>query len=447
MTSAETRPSQTHQDPQRKAARQPDQLVVSLPYEHLVKSQLKAWGALPEMGKKDRDPRLGLALLGLDAAAAVEHLRKDEEYSGWPHEVAQAAENSGYPTSDLDITMRCLRRFFADKYGGWAPTFGKNREVTRVSGSYVIDITGGGRPQAIGPLYVIDITGGGSEPNHVSYPDGAKVVPVRPTSPGAGVRVGVVDTRLSQHPWLAGGYVASAGDLIQSEPPSDMPFTADHATFVTGLILRQAPGSVVELRSGLRDDASQDSWSVAQSIADLASNNNHVVNLSLGCLTEDDQAPMVLAAALAALSPETLVVAAAGNHGDNSSPQVPRPSWPAALDNVIAVGAVDADNKVANFSPHTAWVDAMAPGVEVVSTCDTVGDGSGLFASWSGTSFASAVVTGAIASRVKDGRTAREAWQAVSKESADRDPDGRPIVSLKRLKGWPRDRRTGGKKP
>ena len=92
----------------------------------------------------------------------------------------------------------------------------------------------------------------------------------------------------------------------------------------------------------------------------------------------------------------------------------------------------------APFSPDAPWVDALAPGVDVVSTCDAVGDGTGVFARWSGTSFAAAAVTGAIAALVGPGRTARQAWEQL-RDEGPHDEDGRPVVPLSAPAGWPPD--------
>ena len=102
------------------------------------------------------------------------------------------------------------------------------------------------------------------------------------------------------------------------------------------------------------------------------------MNLSFGCYTDDGEPPLVLARAVSLVSAEILLVAAAGNHGniDELKKQgdlkdaswarglTPKtPVWPAAFDEVIAVGATDAP-----FSPQTPWVDLTAPGMNVVST-------------------------------------------------------------------------------
>ena len=117
------------------------------------------------------------------------------------------------------------------------------------------------------------------------------------------------------------------------------------------------------------------------------------------------------------------------------------PLFPAALDGVLAVGAVDAEGRSASFNPvdgsdpsrPAPWIDVFAPGVEIVSTyLDERGDqkvlvprdrGQGYdtvpfggYANWSGTSFASAHVTGLVAAKVAEGMSPQEAAQAVRQD-------------------------------
>jgi len=383
-----------------------DELVVVLAHEKLVLAQLGQWDASPSLQAEDRDARLSLGRVRLHAAPAVAALRATHQQ--WVNDASAAARQEGYEPSDLDIVIRCLRFVFAQRFAGWVPAFGKNRIVSRAHGSYVIDGGGaGGGPRAMEDY----------------------VVPLRDAAPGSGVRVGVVDTKVAQNPWLAGGYVATASQILPEYASPSLPVTAEHGTFVTGLILRQAPGATVVVKEGLDDQASADSWSLARTIADLASCSTDVVNLSLGCLTDDNQPPLVLTAALAALGPRTVAVAAAGNNGATAQGQSPRPEWPAALDSVITVGALDDSFHPAPFSPEAPWVDVVAPGVEVVSTAVPRHRGGALFAAWSGTSFASAAVSGAIAARVVPGVDPHDAWVSLS-EQAPRDEHDRPIVAL-----------------
>ncbi len=410
-----------------------DELVVGLPYEAIVLRRLERWGALPALDPADRDPRLGLGRVRLDAAAATRHLER--EHPGWVERARGAARAEGYEASPLDLVVRCLREHFRSAYAGWVPTFAKNRILERrVAGSYVIDGGGDGGPTPV-PDYVLDTAGGGDGPDLLR-------VGARELAPGSGVRVGVVDTRLAPHPWLAGSYVASAADIRSGHADAPRPWTSDHATFVSGLVLRQAPGAVVVLRAGLDDDARQDSWTVARVVAELAASSVDIVNLSFGCATDDGRPPLVLSAALAALGPRTLAVAAAGNHGYAHDGHGPAPSWPAALENVVAVGALDGAVP-AEFSPVSPWVDAFAPGVGVTSTCDPGRAGGAVFARWSGTSFAAATVAGALAARVGPGVGPVQAWEEIRSTSV-LDAHGRPLIAPTTPKDWPPDEPTDG---
>jgi hypothetical protein len=407
-----------------------DELVVALPYERLVRDRLRQWRAVPVMTEQDVDPRLGLARVRIDPVAAAGYLRASRQ--DWAVKALNRIEQDRPEALELELVMACLRGYFAMRYDGWVPTLGKNRVLSRLTGSYVIDGGGTRRGPVPVPHYVIDGGGGPGEPRSETA---AGVIALRGRAPGSGVRVGVVDTRLGQHPWLSGGYIAPAEELLPLQSEEPLPWQAQHATFVTGLILRQAPGAVVELRGALDDTARADSWSVARIIADLADSDTDVVNLSLGCSTEDGRPPLVLSAALGALGPRTVVVAAAGNHGRGRD--AAPPCWPAALDNVIAVGALDGGQSAA-FSPHAPWVDAMAPGIDVVSTSTVDGPDGALFARWSGTSFAAAAVSGAIAAATTQAGSAGRAWNDLRRE-APKDSHRRPKIVLRTLSGWPPD--------
>ncbi len=83
-----------------------------------------------------------------------------------------------------------------------------------------------------------------------------------------------------------------------------------------------------------------------------------VISMSLGgtspTVTEE-------AAFQAAYAAGHLSVAAAGNDGNTT------PTYPAAYDSVMSVGAVDATGTVAYFSTHNPDVESAAPGVDILS--------------------------------------------------------------------------------
>jgi thermitase len=93
-----------------------------------------------------------------------------------------------------------------------------------------------------------------------------------------------------------------------------------------------------------------------------------------------------------------VIVAGAGNDGTT------QPFYPAALDNVIAVGAFDEDHQRPSFSNYGSWVDMAAPGHYIMSaypssgcTITTTPGATGCYAWNTGTSMASPHVAGAAA--------------------------------------------------
>jgi subtilisin family serine protease len=238
--------------------------------------------------------------------------------------------------------------------------------------------------------------------------------PAAPVPPPAAARPGrrpvtvaVLDTGMSPHPWYASAewYAAQRAEVtevLDADLDYELDAQAGHGTFIAGVLLRRAPGVRIRARRVIGGDGVGDELGVLRALAWLASwRRADVVNLSLGCHTFDDRPSPVVERAIAALGPGTAVVACAGNHASD------RPFWPAALDGVVAVAAVDGEER-AWFSDFGPWVDACAPGVGVTS-CFVRFDGPrprvrGIdpddfagYATWSGTSFAAPVVAGAIA--------------------------------------------------
>lgn len=265
-------------------------------------------------------------------------------------------------------------------------------------------------------------------PNHVF---GCDRIPwgLRPTQtdfilpglplPVSRIEVGVVDTGIvlqngSPHPYIAGHLVPGPVDEDQVDP--DNPRLSDgHGTFVTGVIVQEAPDVTVRMK-GVIDRGSEDTEdvAVAKAIDSLGGQGVELINLSFSGATWEDAPPPAIEDALRRLGGNVVVVAAAGNRS------LPRKVYPAAIDlgtesaRVIAVGAVDSrgELRVADFSNFgNDWVEVYAPGVAVVGPRFDKGvPGS---AEWSGTSFAAATVTGRIAARMTAGSSAIEAASAV----------------------------------
>ena len=115
----------------------------------------------------------------------------------------------------------------------------------------------------------------------------------------------------------------------------------------------------------------------------------NVISMSLGSYTNS---ALLKAAVDYAAAAGVVLVGAAGNDGVN---QV---LYPAAYDNVIAVGAVDANANAAGFSNTGGEISLAAPGVGINSAWT---EGSGI-ASFSGTSAAVPCVVGVIANILSD---------------------------------------------
>ncbi|WNV91104.1 S8/S53 family peptidase [Umezawaea sp. Da 62-37] len=257
----------------------------------------------------------------------------------------------------------------------------------------------------------------GCAPHHVHVGCPIMIGTSRPLPPGAepaapprherwDVTAAVLDTGLDPHPWFAGRPWFTerepSPEVLDGRTGRDR--QAGHGTFVAGVLLQHAPGVVIRHHRVLSSLGLTDDLTVAAGLRrarrEAADHGERldVVLLTAGCHTADDRCPPVLRDAISAF-PDAVVVAAAGNGGTS------RPFWPAALPEVLAVGA---DAPFANRGP---WVDAVAPGVDVVSSHVRFDAGTREYgcARWSGTSFAAPRVAARVAHLVRRGLDARQA--------------------------------------
>lgn len=237
--------------------------------------------------------------------------------------------------------------------------------------------------------------------------DAEAAAPVaEPPAQDWGVTVGVLDTGCDPHPWFAGRpWFSPVPKVLDADDDLDQDRQAGHGTFVSGIVLRNAPGAEIRVRKALSSLGFTDDVAVAAGLRELRAEASRrgarldVIALTSGCHTADDRCPPLLQAEVE--QAESVLVAAAGNHGSA------RPFWPAAMPQVVAVAAGDRDGSVAEFSNTGDWVDACAPGVDVVSSFVRLRPGSGErdygFARWSGTSFATPQVAAEIATAIARG--------------------------------------------
>lgn len=237
---------------------------------------------------------------------------------------------------------------------------------------------------------------------------------------GRGSVVGVIDTGIGDNPWLddrrqwvipPGGGAKYEDDI--EIPGEDPPALSGHGTMVAGLILRGAPAAELHAVRVMSADGFCNDVDLAEGVERLLEKTDgalDVLNLSIGGYADDHAGlsmPLALLKKLRRLSDSgTVVVAAAGNYGRED------PFWPAAYKDVIGVGAVMADGDRESYSNFGYWVDACTQGTDLVTSYfETTGfDG---FACGSGTSFSTAIVTGAVAALQSDHNYS-------AKEAADR---------------------------
>jgi membrane-anchored mycosin MYCP len=403
-----------------------DQLVVALPDEELVARTLAGLGI--RIGQVERSPVLGLALMrelaNVDQAVST-LLDSDDigpELRQFRHE--RALSQAGGPDPDvaaLVLLIKGIHLKFARDYPGWRVTIGKNYRPSPVKGYPHI---GGGNGDPLPTNATLGPPGPGDQPHG---------------GPGSGVRVGLLDTRLYPHPWFADRYLGRRSDLLGSDRDTYTVFDG-HSAFVASCILQEAPAAELYVHQVLDGQGDGTAWEAAVAMAETAQTGMDVVNLSFGEFrTDDNTAPMIFDAAVRQFSPETVLVAAAGNNGDvdhlppNLVPaglEHNTAAYPAAHVNVVGVGALDQNGDLAAFTPDPApWISLLAPGVgltgayvrgvveiehkdnqgRVLDSKKVAFPGTAI---WEGCSFAAGVVSGAIAARTVPGRrSAREALE------------------------------------
>ena len=236
---------------------------------------------------------------------------------------------------------------------------------------------------------------------------------------GDGILVSVVDTgwyragsRNPETPWLRDRIL---GDE-ETVDPEDIHSYAGHGNFVGGVIRCLAPATELDFEGVLTRAGAVYESVIARELNEALTSQNRpdLISVSAGCYTRNNAGLLAFTILmelfnLADGADAPLVVAAAGNDASD------RPFFPAAYRWVTAVGALEEDMSVAAFSNVGDWVDVYAHGSKLVNAfptgtyfCKEPGptqgeqrDFTGL-AQWSGTSFATPIVTGAVAAHMTE---------------------------------------------
>ena len=218
---------------------------------------------------------------------------------------------------------------------------------------------------------------------------------VHEVATGEGITVAVVDTGVDTEHADLKNKIAGHKDFTGRGYGAEI-----HGTLIAGIIAAEAdnkvgisgiaPGAKVLSLKACHPHSPQavraQCWSsaLAKAVDFAIEKKAQVVNLSVGGRKEDK---LLTRQVEAAVSHGRTVVAAAGNDGPKADP-----SYPAALEAVMAVTAVDVRQRLYAHATRGKFIDLAAPGVDIISTAP-----KGRFPACSGTSFATAYVSGTVA--------------------------------------------------
>jgi type VII secretion-associated serine protease mycosin len=229
---------------------------------------------------------------------------------------------------------------------------------------------------------------------------------VWPLSQGAGVMVGVLDTGVQANLPDLRGAVVSGGDTTgaggNGDTDTDNEAGDGHGTAMAALIAGQGTGGglagiapkakILPVRVGSANGLSSAGslTTEAAGIRYAVGRGVTVVSMSFGGVTGSASGcdPVLQDAVAYALQHNVVVVAAAGNSGQQMNP----PQSPASCQGVLAVGAVNPNLTLWSGSEVQPYVAVAAPGSDI----EALG-ASGMYYNGEGTSASTAFVSGAVA--------------------------------------------------
>ena len=325
------------------------------------------------------------------------------------------------------------------------------RELKRSKG--VVDV----QPNYI--RKVAEFPSDGTNPNDLNYPKQWNLLKIGQkeaweiSTGSARVKVAVLDTGVAFEDYsdISGNYkklpdfentrfdTQNAYDYVNNDlHPND---DNGHGTAVTDIIASSLNNSlgnasispnvtILPLKVANRDGYATD-FNLAKSIKYASLKGAKVINISLGGRYYSS---IVAKEINSAAVRGSLIIAAAGNNSNQA------PVYPAAMKNVIAVGATGLTNRKTSYSSYGSWLDFMAPGGELKVDRDGNLIEDGIYLPYlskrgidyrrfnyklvSGTSFSAAHVSGATALLASEGASLTRVIRALRSTAKDRGSPG-----------------------
>ena len=194
-------------------------------------------------------------------------------------------------------------------------------------------------------------------------------------SRGAHVNVAIIDTGIDYtHPDLKDNFAGGYNEIAKTTDPRD---DNGHGTHVAGIIAAEdnnigvvgvAPGTHIWSIKALDANGSGNTANIIAGIDWIMNKKaeiggNWIISESLG---STESSILEQEATTSALNDNIIVVAASGN--ESTSTQPAPVDFPAAYPGVLAIGATDSSDNIADFSNQGPELAFVAPGVDVLST-------------------------------------------------------------------------------
>lgn len=218
---------------------------------------------------------------------------------------------------------------------------------------------------------------------------------------GEGIRVGIIDTGVdSDHPELKNRIKDGANFYRGSS--DDFEDENGHGTHISGIVAAErngigvvgvAPKADLYIAKAFGKDGKTSYPAVEKSIKWLVDRDVDVINMSFSSSATSPQYKSLIAGVH---NKGISIICAAGNEGEMGENTI---GYPANFPETVAVSAVDINRNIADFSSRGKAAEISAAGIDIYSTYLNGG-----YATLSGTSMATPIITGAVAILISKGR-------------------------------------------